>query len=62
MDYTPENIDIPAFEDGLKDKINFQQRKMHLETEKLEAFFSGYEKAIYDVRSMIHCANYEKMG
>lgn len=62
MDYTPENINIPAFEDALKDHRDYQHWQLRIAQEKAQAYFAGYEQAIEDVRSMLHCANYEKRG
>lgn len=60
MDYTPENIDIHAFEDALMKKREFQKWQRMIAVEKADAYFAGYEKALFDVQSMLHCSNYEK--
>ena len=60
MEYTPENIDIPAFEEALLQKRNFQGEELRRKIDVDHAFFDGYEKCVYDVISMLHCSNYEK--
>ncbi len=60
MEYTPENIDIPAFEDALKQKRDFQGSELRRKVATAQAFFEGYEKCVYDVIDMLHCSNYEK--
>ena len=60
MDYTPEGIDIPAFEDGLMQKREYQKWKRAIAVEKADAYFSGYDQALFDVQGMLHCSNYEK--
>lgn len=59
MDYTPENIDIPAFEEALRDERRYQQNELRIACEKAEAYFRGFEGCITCVSSMLHCSNYE---
>lgn len=59
MNYTAEHIDVEKFEDGLKDHRDYQMEEKRLTVEKAQAFFDGYEKALDDVGSMLHCCNYE---
>lgn len=60
MEYTPENIDIEAFEEALLQKRNFHQQLMQAEIDHARSYFSGYEKCVFDVIDMLHCSNYEK--
>lgn len=59
MNYTAEHIDAVKFEEGLKVHRDFQMDTKRLATEKAQSFFDGYEKALDDIRSMLHCSNYE---
>lgn len=60
MEYTPENIDIPAFEEALLQNRNFQSAELRRKVDVAHAFFEGYEKCVFDVIDMLHCSNYEK--
>lgn len=60
MEYTPKNIDIPAFEKALMDSRNYQQQQLLLAREKAQAYYDGYDACVQDVIGMLHCANYEK--
>ena len=57
--YMAEHIDPKKFEDALEGHRKFQQEELRIQREKAEAFCAGYEKAIEEVESMLHCANYE---
>ena len=57
--YIAEHIDPEKFEEALDKNRRFQQEELRLQVEKANAFFAGYEKALEDVRSMLHCCNYE---
>lgn len=59
MEYIAEHIDPQKFEDGLQDHRNYQMQEQRLTVEKARSFSEGYEKAIEDVKSMLHCCNYE---
>ena len=60
MEYTPENIDIPAFEEALKDSLKFQRTELYRKMDAARAFYDGYANCVDDVISMLHCSNYEK--
>lgn len=62
MDYTPENIDIAAFEEALKQSREFQRTGLYRKVDAERAFFEGYSKCVDEVISMLHCSNYEKSG
>lgn len=57
--YTAEHIDVEKFENGLDSNRRFQEEMTRLEQEKASAFYRGYDKCLDDVRSMLHCSNYE---
>lgn len=57
--YTAELIDVDKFENGLDSNRRFQEEMLRLAEEKANAFYSGYNKCLEDVRSMLHCSNYE---
>lgn len=60
MQYTAQNIDVTKMEQGLKDKIRYQEDKIGKEILRQESYLIGYKDAIYDVIEMLHCSNYEK--
>ena len=60
MEYAPENSDIPAFEEALLQKRDFQSAELRRKVDVAHAFFDGYEKCVFDVIDMLHCSNYEK--
>lgn len=60
MAYTAKNIDVAKMEQGLKDKIRYQEDKIGKEILRQESYLCGYEDAIFDVIGMLHCSNYEK--
>ena len=59
MNYTAEHIDVEKFEHGLNDHRNFRLQEQQMKIETARAFFSGSERALDDVSSMLHCCNYE---
>lgn len=62
MLYTPENIDIDAFEKALGQMRQYEYRRLETERMKATAYYEGYEDCISQVKSMLHCSNYEKRG
>lgn len=62
MQYTPKNIDIDAFEKVLDQVRQNEYRRLETEKMKATAYYEGYEDCISQVKSMLHCANYEKRG
>lgn len=60
MDYTAENIDVKAFEAALNAQRNNKMQEKIMKVKEAEAYFGGYEDAIYRVIDMLHCKNYEK--
>lgn len=60
MDYTAENIDVEAFEKELNKRRNKKMQEKIMKVKEAEAYFRGYEDAIYHVIDMLHCRNYEK--
>lgn len=60
MEYTPENIDIPAFEEALKQAREFHRTEFLRKVDAARAFYDGYAQCVNDVISMLHCSNYEK--
>ena len=60
MEYTPKNINIPAFEEALKQSREFRRTECYRKVDAERAFFDGYAMCVDDVISMPHCSNYEK--
>ena len=60
MNYTPKNIDISAFEEALKQSLEFRRTEFYRKVDAERAFFEGYAKCVDEVISMLHCSNYEK--
>ena len=62
MLYTPENIDIDAFEKALVQVRRDEYRRLEAAKMKAAAYYNGYEDCISKVESMLHCDLYEKRG
>lgn len=60
MQYTPKNIDIDAFEKALDQVGKNEYRRLETEKMKATAYYEGYADCILQVKSMLHCSNYEK--
>lgn len=60
MNYTAEHIDPEKFEAGLDSQKRYQEELQRTAIEKANAMYEGYCKCLEDVRSMLHCSNYEK--
>lgn len=60
MNYTAEHIDPEKFEAGLDSHKRYQEELQRTAIEKANAHYEGYCKCLEDVRSMLHCSNYEK--
>ena len=59
MNYTAEHIDLEKFEAGLGSHKRYQEELQRTAIEKANAMYEGYCKCLEDVRSMLHCSNYE---
>ena len=59
MNYTAEHIDTEKFEAGLDSHKRYQEELQRTAIEKANAQYEGYCKCLEDVRSMLHCSNYE---
>lgn len=59
MNYTAEHIDTEKFEAGLDSHKRYQEELQRTAIEKANARYEGYCKCLDDVRSMLHCSNYE---
>ncbi|MBR7150426.1 MAG: hypothetical protein IKD01_05365 [Oscillospiraceae bacterium] len=57
MDYTPENIDIPAFEEALKQSREYHRAELYRKFGVACAFYDGYAQCVDDVITMLHCSN-----
>lgn len=60
MNYTAEHIDPEKFEAGLESHKRHQEELQRTTIEKANARYEGYCQCLEDVRSMLHCSNYEK--
>lgn len=60
INYRAENIDVEKFEKAIIEKINDTRDKQNLEEAKIKNYFEGYRDALYNVKSMLYCSNYEK--
>ncbi len=60
INYRAENIDTEKFEKAITEKIHDATDRQNLEEAKIERYFEGYRDALYSVRSMLYCSNYEK--
>lgn len=60
MNYTAEHIDPEKFEAGLEGHKRYQEEVQRTTIEKANARYEGYCQCLEDVRSMLHCSNYEK--
>lgn len=60
MNYTAEHIDTEKFEAGLDSHKRYQEELQRTAIEKANARYEGYCQCLEDVRSMLHCSNYEK--
>lgn len=59
MSYIAEHIDTEKFEAGLDSHKRYQEELQRTSIEKANAQYEGYCKCLEDVRSMLHCSNYE---
>lgn len=57
--YNAEHIDVEKMEGALDNFRRYQQESQRTAIEKANAYYAGYDKALEDVRSMLHCSNYE---
>mgnify|MGYP002542438052 CR=1 FL=1 len=60
MSYTAERIDTEKFESALDNHKRYQEELKRTAVEKANAQYEGYCQCLEDVRSMLHCSNYEK--
>ena len=60
MIYKAENIDTDKFLEHLKDKEDWINTSEYRERQEVMKYYEGYRKALYDVREMFYCSNYEK--
>lgn len=59
MSYTAEHIDTERFEAALDSHKRYQEELQRTAIEKANARYEGYCQCLEDVRSMLHCSNYE---
>lgn len=59
MNYKAEHIDTEKFEAALDSHKRYQAELQRTAIEKAKAQYEGYCKCLEDVRSMLHCSNYE---
>lgn len=59
MNYTAEHIDPEKFEAALDSHKRYQEELQRTAIEKANARYEGYCQCLEDVRSMLHCSNYE---
>ena len=62
MKYTPKNLDIAAFEAGLEMLRDIERANLETEKVKAQAYYDGFAACVFQVKSMLHCSNYEKKG
>ena len=59
-DYKAENIDTDKFLEHLRDIEDRTNNTEYRETQEVIKYYEGYRKALYDIREMFYCSNYEK--
>lgn len=60
MVYKAENIDTDKFLEQIKFLIDWNETNQSKEIKAVEKYHEGYRKALYDVKDMFYCSNYEK--
>lgn len=60
MVYKAENIDTDKFLEQIKFLEDFSREKELREKTAVEKYHEGYRKALYTVKDMFYCSNYEK--
>lgn len=62
MIYKAENIDTDKFLKHLNFLEEFDRQKEIEERIAVEKYHEGYIRALYTVKEMFYCSNYEKKG
>lgn len=60
MIYKAKNIDTDKFLEQIKNLEEFNREIKQREKTAVEKYHEGYEKALYDIKDMFYCSNYEK--
>ena len=60
MVYKAENIDTDKFLEQIKFLVDWNETNKSKEITAVEKYHEGYRKALYDVKEMFYCSNYEK--
>lgn len=58
--YKAENIDTDKFLEHLRDIEDLTNNAEYREKQEVIKYYEGYKKALYDIRDMFYCKNYEK--
>lgn len=58
--YKAENIDTDKFLEHLRDIEDRTNNTEYREQQEVIKYYEGYRKALYDIREMFYCSNYEK--
>lgn len=61
MVYKAENIDTDKFLDQLKVLSDLNEEKRLREMTGVEKYHEGYRTALYAIKDMFYCSNYEKV-
>lgn len=59
--YKAENIDTDKFLEHLRDIEDRANNTEYREQQEVIKYYEGYRKALYDIREMFYCSNYEKI-
>ena len=60
MIYKTKNIDTDKFLEQIKFLEEFSREIEQREKTAVEKYHEGYRKALYDIKDMFYCSNYEK--
>lgn len=60
MIYKAKNIDTDKFLEGIKSLEEFSGEVEQRDTIAISKYHEGYRKALYDIKNMFYCSNYEK--
>lgn len=60
MIYKAKNIDTDKFLEQIKFLEEFSIKIEQREKTAVEKYHEGYRKALYDIKDMFYCSNYEK--
>lgn len=60
MIYKAENIDTDKFLKQIDFLVDWDATNKSKEITGVEQYHEGYRKALYDIKNMFYCSNYEK--